>query len=241
MVRLQTFLSKRPLPLSAGGTCAGRSPQKQTRGQPGPRDCRPWQLLLGLWPLRGSSLDAHLLCLLLGTGRLNIWGEARVGAGLCADQEEQFEMDREPTLDRNRRVRGGRSQKRKRLKKDPGKKIKRKRKGFVILVCVCWALSLYPWPGDRRSGLCGHCDLCPQTQSLFSRHLGARAAWLPICPPRRAGRQVRKPLVCFLCLSAPWETLSLQFSNSISPEETGKSLAEILITAPILSFPVFGF
>ncbi|XP_059010754.1 general transcription factor 3C polypeptide 1 isoform X1 [Mustela lutreola] len=81
MVRLQTFLSKRPLPLSAGGT-----------------------------------------------GRLNIWGEARVGAGLCADREEQFEMDREPTLDRNRRVRGGRSQKRKRLKKDPGKKIKRKRK-----------------------------------------------------------------------------------------------------------------
>ncbi|EFB18282.1 hypothetical protein PANDA_016315, partial [Ailuropoda melanoleuca] len=80
-VRLQTFLSKRPLPLGAGGS-----------------------------------------------GRLNIWGEARVGAELCADREEQFEMDREPTLDRNRRVRGGRSQKRKRLKRDPGRKIKRKKK-----------------------------------------------------------------------------------------------------------------
>nr|XP_035922093.1 general transcription factor 3C polypeptide 1 isoform X1 [Halichoerus grypus] len=81
MVRLQTFLSKRPLPLGAGGS-----------------------------------------------GRLNIWGEARVGAELCADREEQFEIDREPMLDRNRRVRGGRSQKRKRLKRDPGKKIKRKKK-----------------------------------------------------------------------------------------------------------------
>ncbi|XP_021567113.1 general transcription factor 3C polypeptide 1 [Carlito syrichta] len=81
-VRLQTFLSKRPLPLGAGGS-----------------------------------------------SRLNIWGEARVGSELCADREEQLEVDRESTLDRNRRVRGGKSQKRKRLKKDPGKKIKRKRKG----------------------------------------------------------------------------------------------------------------
>ncbi|XP_010989212.2 general transcription factor 3C polypeptide 1 isoform X1 [Camelus dromedarius] len=80
-VRLQTFLSKRPLPLGAGGN-----------------------------------------------SRLSIWGEARTGSELCADREEQFEVDREPTLDRNRRVRGGKSQKRKRLKKDPGKKIKRKKK-----------------------------------------------------------------------------------------------------------------
>lgn len=80
-VRLQSFLSKRQLPLGAGGS-----------------------------------------------GRLNIWGEARAGAELCADRDEQCEMDREPTLDRNRRVRGGKSQKRKRLKKDPGKKTKRKKK-----------------------------------------------------------------------------------------------------------------
>ncbi|XP_004439572.1 PREDICTED: general transcription factor 3C polypeptide 1 [Ceratotherium simum simum] len=80
-VRLQTFLSKRPLPLGAGGN-----------------------------------------------GRLNLWGEARAGSELYAGREEQFEVGREPTLDRNRRVRGGKSQKRKRLKKDPGKKNKRKKK-----------------------------------------------------------------------------------------------------------------
>ncbi|XP_076997566.1 general transcription factor 3C polypeptide 1 isoform X2 [Tamandua tetradactyla] len=80
-VRLQTFLSKRPLPLGTGGN-----------------------------------------------GKLNIWGETRAASELCADREEQFEIDKEPTLDRNRRVRGGKSQKRKRLKKDPGKKIKRKKK-----------------------------------------------------------------------------------------------------------------
>ncbi|KAM9056829.1 general transcription factor 3C polypeptide 1 isoform 3-T3 [Megaptera novaeangliae] len=80
-VRLQTFLSKRPLPLGTGGS-----------------------------------------------GRLTVWGEARAGSGLCADREEHFEVDREPTLDRNQKVRGGKSQKRKRLKKDPGKKIKRKKK-----------------------------------------------------------------------------------------------------------------
>nr|XP_019610233.1 PREDICTED: general transcription factor 3C polypeptide 1 isoform X2 [Rhinolophus sinicus] len=89
-VRLQSFLSKRQLPLGAGGN-----------------------------------------------GRLNMWGEARAGAELCADRDEQCEVDREPTLDRNRRVRGGKSQKRKRLKKDPGKKTKRKKKGYVALLCVC--------------------------------------------------------------------------------------------------------
>ncbi|KAI5939978.1 General transcription factor 3C polypeptide 1 [Manis javanica] len=82
MVRLQTFLSKRPLPLSAGGS-----------------------------------------------SRLTLWGgEARAGSELCVDREEQFELDREPTLDRNQRVRGGKNQKRKRLKRDPGKKMKKKRK-----------------------------------------------------------------------------------------------------------------
>ncbi|XP_012587099.1 PREDICTED: general transcription factor 3C polypeptide 1 [Condylura cristata] len=80
-VRLQTFLSKHPLPLGAGGN-----------------------------------------------GRLNIWGEAGSGATLCADREEQLDMEQEPLLDRNLRVRGGKNQKRKRLKKDPAKKSKRKKK-----------------------------------------------------------------------------------------------------------------
>ncbi|XP_054549762.1 general transcription factor 3C polypeptide 1 isoform X2 [Talpa occidentalis] len=80
-VRLQTFLSKHPLPLGTGGN-----------------------------------------------GRLNIWGEAGAGAELCADRAEQLNLEQEPLLDRNLRVRGGKNQKRKRLKKDPAKKNKRKKK-----------------------------------------------------------------------------------------------------------------
>lgn len=80
-VRLQTFLSKRPLPLGAGGG-----------------------------------------------NRLALSGETKAGSELSAHREEQFGMDREPTLGRNRRVKGGRNQKRKRLRKDPAKKVKRKRK-----------------------------------------------------------------------------------------------------------------
>ncbi|XP_040829101.1 general transcription factor 3C polypeptide 1 [Ochotona curzoniae] len=57
-----------------------------------------------------------------GDSKLNIWGEAKKGTKLCADQEEHFEVDWEPTQDRNWRVKGGKSQKRKRLKMDPGKK-----------------------------------------------------------------------------------------------------------------------
>uniref|UniRef100_A0A8C9DDC2 Ral transcription factor IIIC subunit 1 n=1 Tax=Prolemur simus TaxID=1328070 RepID=A0A8C9DDC2_PROSS len=112
-MRLQTFLSKRPLPLSAGGN-----------------------------------------------GRLNIWGEARAGSELCTDREEQFEVDREPTLDRNRRVRGGKSQRRKRLKKDPGKKIKRKRKG--------------EFPGGKSKRLRYHDEA---DQSALQRMTRLRVTW----------------------------------------------------------------
>uniref|UniRef100_A0A2R8ZQN7 Ral transcription factor IIIC subunit 1 n=1 Tax=Pan paniscus TaxID=9597 RepID=A0A2R8ZQN7_PANPA len=112
-VRLQTFLSKRPMPLSA----------------------------------RGNS-------------RLNIWGEARVGSELCAGWEEQFEVDREPSLDRNRRVRGGKSQKRKRLKKDPGKKIKRKKKG--------------EFPGEKSKRLRYHDEA---DQSALQRMTRLRVTW----------------------------------------------------------------
>uniref|UniRef100_A0A2I3H479 Ral transcription factor IIIC subunit 1 n=1 Tax=Nomascus leucogenys TaxID=61853 RepID=A0A2I3H479_NOMLE len=112
-VRLQTFLSKRPMPLSA----------------------------------RGNS-------------RLNIWGEARVGSELCAGWEEQFEVDREPSLDRNRRVRGGKSQKRKRLKKDPGKKIKRRKKG--------------EFPGEKSKRLRYHDEA---DQSALQRMTRLRVTW----------------------------------------------------------------
>ncbi|KAL0617008.1 General transcription factor 3C polypeptide 1 [Plecturocebus cupreus] len=112
-VRLQTFLSKRPLPLCAGGN-----------------------------------------------SRLNIWGEARVDSELCASQEEQFEVDREPTLDRNRRVRGGKSQKRKRLKKDPGRKIKRRKKG--------------EFPGEKSKRLRYHDEA---DQSALQRMTRLRVTW----------------------------------------------------------------
>ncbi|NXG68889.1 TF3C1 factor, partial [Baryphthengus martii] len=79
-VRLQTFLTKHPLPLS-------------TRGN-----------------------------------KINILGEGKVGSEPLTQKEECIEISKEPTQDRNKRVRGGKSQKRKRLKKDIGKKTKRKKK-----------------------------------------------------------------------------------------------------------------
>nr|XP_044987786.1 general transcription factor 3C polypeptide 1 [Jaculus jaculus] len=80
--RLQTFLSKRPLPLGNGGG-----------------------------------------------GLLPVWAEAKSDTEPSADKEELIEMDHEPTSGRNRKVRGGKSQKRKRLKKEPIRKLKRRRKG----------------------------------------------------------------------------------------------------------------
>ncbi|KAM6379236.1 general transcription factor 3C polypeptide 1 isoform 2-T2 [Pluvialis apricaria] len=79
-VRLQTFLTKHPLPLSTGGN------------------------------------------------KINILGEAKVGSESLVQKEECIEISTEPTQDRTKRVRGGKSQKRKRLRKDSGKKIKKKKK-----------------------------------------------------------------------------------------------------------------
>ncbi|NWS75896.1 TF3C1 factor, partial [Crotophaga sulcirostris] len=82
-MRLQTFLTKHPLPLSTGGN------------------------------------------------KINILGETKVGSPLLAQKEENIEISNEPTQDRNKRVRGGKGQKRKKLKKDSGKKAKRKKKEEV--------------------------------------------------------------------------------------------------------------
>ncbi|XP_074452839.1 general transcription factor 3C polypeptide 1 isoform X3 [Larus michahellis] len=79
-VRLQTFLTKHPLPLSTGGN------------------------------------------------KINILGEAKVGSESLVQKEECIEISTEPTQDRTKRVRGGKSQKRKRLRKDIGKKTKKKKK-----------------------------------------------------------------------------------------------------------------
>uniref|UniRef100_A0A8C8RN07 General transcription factor IIIC subunit 1 n=1 Tax=Pelusios castaneus TaxID=367368 RepID=A0A8C8RN07_9SAUR len=82
-VRLQTFLTKHPLPLSTGGN------------------------------------------------KINILGDAREGAESPVQKEECIEIDKEATQDRTKRVRGGKSQKRKRLKKDTGKKTKKKKRESV--------------------------------------------------------------------------------------------------------------
>ncbi|KAM6351996.1 general transcription factor 3C polypeptide 1 isoform 3-T3 [Alca torda] len=79
-VRLQTFLTKHPLPLSTGGN------------------------------------------------KINILGEAKVGSESLVQKEECIEISTEPTQDRTKRVRGGKSQKRKRLRKDIAKKTKKKKK-----------------------------------------------------------------------------------------------------------------
>ncbi|KFQ15340.1 General transcription factor 3C polypeptide 1, partial [Leptosomus discolor] len=79
-VRLQTFLTKHPLPLSTGGN------------------------------------------------KINILGEAKVGSESLVQKEECIKISKEPTQDRTKRVRGGKSQKRKRLRKDNGKKTKKKKK-----------------------------------------------------------------------------------------------------------------
>ncbi|KFO10169.1 General transcription factor 3C polypeptide 1, partial [Balearica regulorum gibbericeps] len=79
-VRLQTFLTKHPLPLSTAGN------------------------------------------------KINILGEGKVGSESLVQKEECVEISKEPTQDRMKRVRGGKSQKRKRLRKDTGKKMKKKKK-----------------------------------------------------------------------------------------------------------------
>ncbi|XP_010151813.1 PREDICTED: general transcription factor 3C polypeptide 1, partial [Eurypyga helias] len=79
-VRLQTFLTKHPLPLSTGGN------------------------------------------------KINILGEGKVGSESLVQKEECIEISKEPTQDRTKRVRGGKSQKRKRLRKDIGKKPRKKKK-----------------------------------------------------------------------------------------------------------------
>ncbi|NXA41538.1 TF3C1 factor, partial [Eudromia elegans] len=78
-MRLQTFLTKHPLPLSTGGD------------------------------------------------KISILGETEVESESLL-QKEECEISKEATQDRNKRVRGGKSQKRKRLKKDVGKRMKKKKK-----------------------------------------------------------------------------------------------------------------
>ncbi|NXE20667.1 TF3C1 factor, partial [Ardeotis kori] len=75
-----------------------------------------------------TFLTKHPLPLTTGGNKINILGEAKVGSESLVQKEECIEISKEPTQDRTKRVRGGKSQKRKRLRKDTGKKTKKKKK-----------------------------------------------------------------------------------------------------------------
>uniref|UniRef100_A0A8C3LHT2 General transcription factor IIIC subunit 1 n=1 Tax=Chrysolophus pictus TaxID=9089 RepID=A0A8C3LHT2_CHRPC len=60
--------------------------------------------------------------------KINILGEPKVGPESVVQKKECIELSQEATQDRNKRVRGGKNQKRKRLKKDTGKATKKKKK-----------------------------------------------------------------------------------------------------------------
>ncbi|NXI44516.1 TF3C1 factor, partial [Galbula dea] len=82
----------------------------------------------GLTARLQTFLTKHPLPLSTGGNKINILGEAKVGSESLLQKEEFSEITKEPTQDRTKRVRGGRSQKRKRLRKDTGKKAKKKKK-----------------------------------------------------------------------------------------------------------------
>ncbi|RLW01586.1 hypothetical protein DV515_00008012 [Chloebia gouldiae] len=81
----------------------------------------------GLTARLQTFLTKHSLPLSTGGNKINILGEAKVGSESLI-QKECIEITKEPTQDRTKRVRGGKSQKRKRLRKDVGKKTKKKKK-----------------------------------------------------------------------------------------------------------------
>ncbi|NXK90061.1 TF3C1 factor, partial [Formicarius rufipectus] len=83
----------------------------------------------GLTARLQTFLTKHPLPLSTGGNKINILGEAKVGAESLVQKEECIEISKEPTQDRTKRVRGGRNQKRKRLRKDVGKKTKKRKKG----------------------------------------------------------------------------------------------------------------
>ncbi|XP_050173163.1 general transcription factor 3C polypeptide 1 isoform X3 [Myiozetetes cayanensis] len=82
----------------------------------------------GLTARLQTFLTKHPLPLSTGGNKINILGEAKVGSELLVQKEECFEISKEPNQDRTKRVRGGKSQKRKRLRKEVGKKTKKRKK-----------------------------------------------------------------------------------------------------------------
>ncbi|NXX39048.1 TF3C1 factor, partial [Tricholaema leucomelas] len=123
-VRLQTFLTKHPLPLSTGGN------------------------------------------------KINILGEPKVGSESPVQREECVEITKEPTQDRTKRVRGGKSQKRKRLRKDTGKKTRKKKKGNVFFLLF---LDLLEEDSAEKSKRLRYHD--EADQSALQRMTRLRVTW----------------------------------------------------------------
>ncbi|NWV38569.1 TF3C1 factor, partial [Grantiella picta] len=82
----------------------------------------------GLTARLQTFLTKHPLPLSTAGNKINILGEAKVGSETLTHKGECIEITKESTQDRMKRVRGGKSQKRKRLRKDVGKKTKKKKK-----------------------------------------------------------------------------------------------------------------
>ncbi|NWR84499.1 TF3C1 factor, partial [Furnarius figulus] len=82
----------------------------------------------GLTARLQTFLTKHPLPRSTGGNKINILGEAKIGAESLVQKEECIEISKEPNQDRTKRVRGGKNQKRKRLRKDVGKKTKKRKK-----------------------------------------------------------------------------------------------------------------
>ncbi|XP_071427563.1 general transcription factor 3C polypeptide 1 isoform X1 [Pithys albifrons albifrons] len=82
----------------------------------------------GLTARLQTFLTKHPLPLSTGGNKINILGEAKVGSESLVQKEECVEISKESTQDRMKRGRGGKNQKRKRLRKDVVKKTKKRKK-----------------------------------------------------------------------------------------------------------------
>lgn len=156
----------------------------------------PWSLLAYV-ASAGTVLNRCVLWLFLGSGRLPLWSEGKADAELCADKEEQFELDRELTPGRNRKVRGGKSQKRKRLKKEPIRKTKRRRRGHLGMF-MTWVFA-WLW----------------HIAVLLPQGLGSscKVSVSPVCSPDLAVSLASQRMGCFPSFLWPCTLPAFLFSN----------------------------
>ncbi|XP_029432764.1 general transcription factor 3C polypeptide 1 [Rhinatrema bivittatum] len=108
-----------------------------------------------------TFLSKHSLPFGTGGNRLNIMGGSQRAPELAAETEELIQVEKEEGLERNKKVVGGKNQKRKRLKKDSGKKAKKKKKEDKL--------------EDEKSKRCRYHD--EADQSALQRMTRLRVAW----------------------------------------------------------------